>query len=257
MSLGNVVHEVAAEAIQRVRGGGTEPTIAELIQQGRDRLNRIWVQSQRREDWERRPGASTMLIEFYRGPGPSSDLVSRIRDRLYDCLRHLPGTESFREAVEAPEMEVKEVDRLDAFPLEGVKVYAQPDLLYRLGDAWRIVDWKTGGRADAYAGQLRTYAVYLRARKDLAPGPIIGRLEYLAEGEAVSVPISDREIADERAKILDSVANMRTYLEDPLRNAPRPRDAFPLAEDTRTCPRCNFFELCEDELTARGGVGPF
>ena len=257
MTLGNVVHEIAASALGRVRGGEQPPSGPELIEEGRGRLNRIWVLSQQHEAWERSPGRHPMLMEFYRGNGPSGDLVQQIRDRLYDCLRHLPESESFREAVEAPRVEIREVDRLDFVELEGVKLYAQPDLLYRLGDAWRIVDWKTGGRAGGHAPQLRTYALYLRMRGDLPPGPIIGRLEYLKDGEALSLPISDRDVAEERQAILDSVAAMRTYLEDPIRNAPKARESFPLAEDRRRCPTCNFYELCEEELAAAEPAGPF
>jgi CRISPR/Cas system-associated exonuclease Cas4 (RecB family) len=257
MTLGNVVHEIAASALGRVRGGEEPPTGPQLIEEGRGRLNRAWVLSQQHEAWERSPGRHPMLMEFYRGSGPSGDLVQRIRNRMYDCLRNLPSSESFREAIEAPRVEIREVDRLDFVELEGVKLYAQPDLLYRLGDAWRIVDWKTGSRADSHAAQLRTYALYLRTRKDLPAGPIIGRLEYLKDGEAVSLPISDRDVAEERQSILDSVAAMRTYLEDPLRNAPKAREAFPLAEDRRRCPTCNFFELCEAELAATETAGPF
>jgi len=257
MTLGNVVHEIAASALGRVRGGERPPTGPELIEEGRGRLNRIWVLSQQHEAWQSSPGRHPMLMEFYRGNGPSGDLVQQIRDRLYDCLRHLPESESFREAVEAPRVEIREVDRLDFVELEGVKLYAQPDLLYRLGDAWRIVDWKTGGRASGHAPQLRTYALYLRMRADLPPGPIIGRLEYLKDGEALSLPISDRDVAEEKQAILDSVAAMRTYLEDPIRNAPKARESFPLAEDRRRCPTCNFYELCEEELAGAEPAGPF
>ncbi len=257
MALGSVVHEIAASAVQRARGGGAAPTPAQLVEEGRTRLNRIWVQSQRREEWERAPNRIPMLMEFHRGTGPGRDLIERIRDRLHACLRNLPSAESFREALEAPQVEVKEIDRLDFVELEGVKVYAQPDLLYRVGDAWRIVDWKTGARGEGYVPQLRTYAVYLRERTDLPRGPVIGRLEYLESGDSVTVPITDRDIADERGRILASVENMREYLANPARNEPKPRESFPLAEDTRHCPRCNFYELCEDELAMRGETGPF
>lgn len=198
-----------------------------------------------------------MLMEFYRGTGPDRDLIEKIRDRLYACLRNLPSSESFREATEAPQVEVKEVDRLDYIHLDGVQTYARPDLLYRLGDAWRIVDWKTGSSAPGHAAQLRTYAVYLRAREELPGGPIIGRLEYLAGGDAVSVPITDREILEERQSIQDSVSAMRTYLEEPLRNVAKPKESFPLTEDRRWCADCNFFELCEAELAATPAAGPF
>lgn len=257
MTLGNVVHDVAAEAIQRVRGGGDVPSGPELIEAGRSRMNRAWQQARQREEWERNPGRHPMMMEFYRGTGPSQDLVVKIRGRLYGCLRHLPASDSFREAVESPQVEVKEVDRLDYLDLDGIKLYARPDLLYRLGDAWRIVDWKTGGRAAGHAAQLRTYAVYLRERRDLPAGPIIGRLEYLSDGESISVPITDRDIAEERRAIQDSVENMRTYLAEPLRNAAKPMGEFPLTDNRRWCASCNFFELCEDELAATENTGPF
>jgi hypothetical protein len=257
MTLGNVVHELAADAIHRVRGGAPPPDVADLIRQGRDRLNRTWLMSQQRDEWERRPNSVTMLMEFYRDTGPSRDLIESIRDRLYACLRHLLSSESFREAVEAPMVELKEVDRLDFVEVEGVKVYAQPDLLYRLGDAWRIVDWKTGNRHSSHARQLRTYAVYIREREDLPPGPVIGRLEYLASGEHTSVPIADRECTEERQRILDSVDAMRTYLVDPVRNESKSRQSFSLREDTRRCPVCPFFELCEMEIEEGDMAGPF
>jgi CRISPR/Cas system-associated exonuclease Cas4 (RecB family) len=257
MTLGAVVHQLASTALQDVRGGGGSPDAADLIRRGRARLNRAWLESQQRTQWERRPKALTMLLEFYRGSGPSRDLVETVRDRLHTCLRNLLESVSFREAAEAPLVEVKEVDRLDFTELDGVKLYAQPDLLYRLGDAWRIVDWKTGSRNRSHAPQLRTYAVYLRSRSDLPVGPIIGRLEYLAVGEDVSVPIGEREVAEERGRILDSVSAMRSYLADPVRNEPLPRERFPLREDAQRCPECPFFELCEDELLERGDSGPF
>ena len=256
MTLGNVVHDIAAEAIQRVRGGEV-PSGPELIEAGRARLNRAWQLAQRREDWERSPGRHPMLMEFYRGTGPSQDLIVMIRERLYTCLRNLPASESFREAAESPQVEVKEVDRLDHLDLGGIKLYARPDLLFKLGDAWRIVDWKTGGRAAGHTAQLRIYGVYLRERADLQGGPIIGRLEYLSTGESISVPITDRDIGEERQSIGDSVAAMRTYLEEPLRNAAKPMDQFPLTDNRRWCSGCNFFELCEDELAATADSGPF
>lgn len=257
MLLGHIVHELVGIAISRVRGGSKPSTAADLIAAGRDRLNRAWQESRRRQDWERSPGQLTMLMEFYRGSGPSRDLIERIRDRLHACVRGLLAAESYREALEAPIVEIKDVDRLDFVEVEGVKLYAQPDLLYRLGDGWRIVDWKTGGRHESHAPQLRAYAVYLQEREDLPAGPIVGRLEYLSEGDATSLPIPDRDVAAERRRILDSVSAMRTYLEDPLRNAALPREQFSLTEDTRRCPYCPFYELCEGELLATREAGPF
>ena len=57
--------------------------------------------------------------------------------------------------------------------------------------------------------------------------------------------------------IADSVAAIRTYLADPVRNESLPRERFPLKEDTRRCPQCPFFELCEVELQEADVAGPF
>ncbi|HEX9691711.1 MAG TPA: PD-(D/E)XK nuclease family protein [Gemmatimonadales bacterium] len=258
--LGGVVHDLAADAIRGARGGERPLSAEELITAGRQLLNRAYAQSKRLKDWKRRPKSLTMFHEFYYGDGPPKSLIERIKEKLVTCLQNLLESQSYREALQAPYVEVKEVDRgPEFFTLRGHTVYAQPDLLYRAGDGvYRVVDWKTGQEdEDLHPLQLRTYALYVTSRADLKPGPIAGRLEYLFTGNAEAVELGEPAIREEEQEILDSIAMMRTYLADPDTNEARPLEAFPLREDTSHCRYCKFFELCQVEIEGAEASGPF
>ncbi|MFQ5679837.1 MAG: RecB family exonuclease [Gemmatimonadota bacterium] len=259
MLAGSVIHELASEAILLARGGKVPPTAESLIARGRERLNRAYVESQRRAEWERRPKARTMLHSFYYGTGPSDRLIHTIREKLVTCLANLLQSGSYREALAAPFVEVREVDRPASFRLEGYEVYVQPDLLYRGGDGrYRLVDWKTGARDELHPEQLRAYGLYVRAREDLEDGPIEGCLEYLLTGERECRPLTEADLEEERREILDSIDAMRGYLASPERNEPFPRERFALRPDLERCPACRFYELDEAEIEAAAGErGPF
>lgn len=49
----------------------------------------------------------------------------------------------------------------------------------------------------------------------------------------------------------------RKYVADTDSKAPLPRDHFPLIRDTKWCLRCNFYELCEQELASSARKGPY
>lgn len=256
--LGNVVHDLAAEAIRRATGGGERPTVQGLLRAARDRLNRAWVDSKRRADWERRPKSRIMLHEFYYGPGPSGQLIAAIREKLETCVAGLLESTSYREALEAPFVEVKEVDRPDFFVRDGVTVYARPDLLYRRGGGeYRLVDWKTGEEREGDARQLRIYALYLRSRSDLESGRVVGCLEYLRSGGRLELELGEDACAEAEREIRDSISAMRSYLADPETNEPLPLERFPLRPDTSRCRFCNFYELDRAEIEGKPPPGPF
>jgi len=256
--VGSIVHELASEAILRARGGQEPIELDALISAGRGRLNRAWAESQDRASWERFPKRRIMLHEVYYGSGPSGPLIETIREKLTSSLEGLLRSVSYREAAEAPYIEVKEADRLDSFVLDGVTIYAQPDLLYRRGSGEvRIVDWKTGGERDGDVRQLRAYALYVRSRVDLESDSITGVLEYLGEGTRSEAPIPQSLSDEEANSIRDSISMMREYLFDPNLNVALPKDHFPLRTDLDACRFCEFYELDREEIEQRIPSGPF
>ena len=258
MVFGGIVHDLVAEALRESAGGRSAPTLADLVDRGRQRLNTAWVQSRNRDEWELRPKRLTMLHEFYYGGGPHGDVVRSLRDKLPLCLENALSSASFREAIAAPRVEVKEVDRGDVLEIDDVKIYAQPDLLYRLGDgSYRIVDWKTGAPYEKDAAQLRVYALYLAARHDLPDGSIVGVLEYLGTGQRRETLIEPGELQRERQSIRDSIAAMRQYLADPATNEPLALESFPMRDDSSICERCPFYELDRAAIGSARAPGPF
>ena len=256
--VGGAIHELAADAINGARGGERPLTAEELFQAGRDKLNRAYAQSKRLKDWKRRPNRVTMFHDFYYGTGPSKGMIDKIRDRLRVCSENLLESESYRAAVQAPFVEVKEVDRgPEFFMRDGYTIWAQPDLLYRTGDGeFHVVDWKTGRADETHALQLRTYGLYVQSREDLEPAAITGRLEYLLNGSGEMVPLKQEDLEAEEREIRDSIAMMQKYVADTSTNEARSKDEFPLRDDTSECRYCKYYELCEDEI-AGAVAGPF
>lgn len=256
--LGEVLHDLFARTLREVRGGKAAPAAEDLVQAARGRMNQAWAQSKRRQEWEARPKDLVMLHEMYYGPEPSDERFAALRGRLGHAVAGFLASRSFREAASAPFQELRDVDRQGHFEVDGTRVYAQPDLLYKLGDGtWTIVDWKTGGEGEGHAVQLGIYGLYLRAGHG-ASGPIAGRLEYVAEGRREDVALDDAALDAAEREIRDGIAAMRGYLDDPDANRPRPIEAFPLREDRRDCPWCSFYELCQPEIEGGSGLdGPF
>jgi predicted RecB family nuclease len=254
--VGEVLHALFGEALRDVRGGKPAVAADTLFNEARRRLNVAYAESKNRKAFEAEPKGRAMLHELYYGTELADSRIDAMRRRLRAATEGFLASPSFREAGAAPFQEIKGIDHEGHFELDGTRIYAAPDLTIRRGDGtWVIVDWKTGAGDEAHATQLGVYGLYLRHRHGVR-GPVAGRLEYVSEGTSEDVAIDEAALEFALREIRDSVAAMRAYLDDPAANRPRPREAFPLRDDRRACPQCNFYELCRPEIEA-GLEGPF
>ena len=256
LELGGAIHSAAAFAIQSARSRSGIPSLDTLLTKARNDLNRAYQESQDREAWARRPRYRKMLHEFYYGTGLSDRAIEDTRQRVNACLTNLLASRSFREAIAAPYVEIREVERFDTFDFEGTAIHGVPDLLYRQGnDTWTVSDWKTGQEYVDW-NQLGVYAMYVRERYAVPASNILGRIEWLATGKADEHAFSEDELETCKASIRDSIAAMLGYLLEPATNKPRASDTFPLKDDASLCRYCKFYELNEEEI-ASGRPGPF
>ena len=257
LEIGGAVHEVASTAIHRARSGAAAPTADDLYDMARNRMNKAWIDSLDRPAWERSPRWRRMFHEFYYDTGIGDDEIAGARDTLRTCIANLLRSKSFREAVAAPFVEVRNVEELTTFYIDDTPVYAVPDLVYRKGgDVWTVVDWKSGKIRDDDTDQVLVYALYVRELHG-ARGPDIDvRVERLASGTADKYAFTQQDIDDGIDAIRDSIDAMKTYLTDPAANSSIEKVDFPLRSDTSACKSCKFYELDWNEIGSTR-PGPF
>lgn len=137
----------------------------------------------------------------------------------------------------------------ESFQLDGIKVYAIPDYVYRKGDRLQIHDWKSGKVKTSHEAQLTLYGLWAREKHGVPPDRVDIWIEYLATGEVKPLTITEADLDDVRARIAASVAEMADYLVDGdlARNEPLPQEDWDLTLDFRSCRQCNFLELCRQD----------
>ena len=137
------------------------------------------------------------------------------------------------------------VERKSHFLLDGLKVYAVPDLVVRQNGHVRIFDWKTGSTDLAeHRIQLGIYALLATDRWTATPeeieavayNPVVDRRETFA--------YSADELETLRDFVRDSADEMLFPLEDPERNDPGDGSAFDCAENPEPCATCPFLRVC-------------
>ena len=141
LEMGGAIHSAAAFAIQSARSRGGIPSFDTLHDKVRHDLNQAWTDSHDRSAWGRGPRRRKMFHEFYYGTGISDPAIEESRQNVRACLTNLLASQSFREAISAPHIEVRQVENMVTFDIDGTRIYGTPDMLYRLGDdTWTVTD---------------------------------------------------------------------------------------------------------------------
>jgi hypothetical protein len=292
MRLGISLHARAAECAVALRERIKMPSLLTMRQRTSSDMRYVWVSARDRyEEWLRAPKHVPMLLEtHYRRPLLPA-FVSGVRERLERGLITLHGLGLWSELAACAPSDILTVDSLTSYALPDpgggpdVKVWAAPDLVMRVepGKPFEVVDHKTGGalrdgRSFTLAvEQLMTYAVYLRrGAKVLRPDESCrGRLILLGDGSEHEFPITPSDIDAAEARIHAGVAAMATTRGCAALAATTARDdlsstatalereavierarrsAYPMTSVISRCQRCNFLELCRDELNAAGAA---
>ncbi|TCW40523.1 PD-(D/E)XK nuclease superfamily protein [Laceyella sacchari] len=241
---GEVMHRLAHVALQRWERERALPGEEELQHIARMLLNQAVRDSRDPVEWWEMPTRRTMLHELYYGGTLPAVLIAELKERLPLCIRHLLQSTSLRERCDSATAETVEAEHLSKWILEETKVYVKVDWIYRVGEKWVVVDWKTGEKEDAHATQLKWYGLYLHQCYHVPLSQIELRAEYLLTGECEQFGITEQDMDEALGRMHASVREMRELLADPDRNAPLPEEAFPPTSDEQTCQWCNFQEVC-------------
>jgi hypothetical protein len=106
--------------------------------------------------------------------------------------------------------------------LNGAVVSGAVDLLYRNGDEWVVVDYKTDRGVDAgvlrerYTPQGAAYAVAVEAATEGVVGEVVFVAAAAADGLVVTVPVDDELRALARSEVDAAVGEGRAVRADEL-----------------------------------------
>lgn len=242
---GDALHQVAEMHIRQWQGKNHLFSYQELFGRVRNMMNQAVLESKNVEQWWEAPKKRKMLVEMYYYNQLPAKVVGAIKDRMDTCLTHLLDSESLQEIITDPRVEILEMEKLNTIFVRGEKVYVKLDVLYKLGDRYIIVDWKTGQEDESIEEQLYLYAYYLTREMGIPLEQIEIRTEYLLAGICKKTYVTEANLEEIEEKIVTSTADMKSYLQDPAANQPLGVRDFEGAANPRSCRFCNYRQLCE------------
>ncbi len=217
-------------------------------------LARLWQESVDKA-WMREAKRCCLHEHYYPEFCGKEDLEMKkeVAAAVQSCLKHfeqqiLPQLKEVRPEDEVPIAVVGKGDA-EHFELDGLKIYAIPDYVFRRGDLLEIWDWKSGRPKEEHADQIRLYALWAGRKHGIPPERIQLKLIYLQEGGIEEVEVEAEHLYEVGQRIAESVEDMRQYLiaEDLQKNEAMPKEEWELCYEPAFCKRCGFWELCKQE----------
>jgi len=242
--LGQQIDERARELEAAARSGKPLPSAEELEARTREALRQAWKVSQAgRAAFEDRPSKVVMLRSLYleQDTQPETD---RLNEKAGPCMAGLIATPHWERLRACGDAGRIEIPAFASFDLDGLKVFAAPDLAYVNEGTLRVIDWKSGREDDTNPMQVLLQMWWaLGTYPELEGLAIHGHLEYVYAGRTEPVDPAPDFKAEAAETVREGVARMRALASDPERNIPLEMDAFERRE-SGLCRTCNFLPIC-------------
>jgi len=247
MWAGERVHECIERTLKNLRRGITVLSPEKIIEVTISQMREDYRSSLAKNYWKK-PKSCALFEHEYQVPVPAE----RWRETaagVAECLRHFYASALFASLRALPRGAWLQVEELDQFMLDAVKVWAKIDCSWREGALVRICDWKTGrSLSEENTLQLVCYSLYAYEKWGAAIENVRPAEYYLLVDRMQDYQVSAGDVEDAKAYIRGSVADMQSLLADATRNAPLAEGAFEKTDDLRSCRRCNFVGVCRPEL---------
>ena len=246
---GNVVHAQIRDVLRNIQAERAVDGDA-ILRRAHQLMQRDWLYSRSKSYWEegkRRPDFTGLVEHEYDEPVAAEEW-RRNWQTVEQGLRWFldsPWIERARALKPHQWLEVDEGAQKSNFDMEGVKVFAIPDFVFR-DDAGRItvVDWKTGKMRDGYEDQVVGYALYLAHRYRVTPESVRCLLVFVNQGEEVEVSVDAGTLKRYHLLFEESVRSMQALLQNAAQNVPADAAEFPKTDDLKECARCAFRRAC-------------
>ena len=250
MLVGEAFHDVVAEVLAH-RSPAAPGVPVEQLRIDMERRLRKCIRESRNRDWARygNPKRYTNLFEDYYGTGVDEIAEEKALQEIRECVDGFARSPYGRRAFSIPGDRIVIIDPRNfddkRFALDGIAVYASPDLIARdaAGDM-HIVDWKTGRPDKAKLAQLSVYGLFVREKFGAPLERMTAHLVYVRTGETERHGDLAAGASEARRMVKTYVDDVRGRLTDVENNLAADMGRFPMTTDTRLCRRCNFRELC-------------
>lgn len=258
--IGDIVHEVAKEAIDGLQAG-LDTSLKTLAQRAVALVAKS-KRAQALELWRKDPKRAPMLIEEFYG-GVEYDREEVYADIQAEAVRKVrllwetPHFVHLRDLAEADlplgVLYCEEKRRLtrDVVGVGKVVMWAALDLAYAVDGAVTIVDWKTGSPSDYDERQGWVYGHIVQSQAEVPIDLIACNVVYLDHpDESLVFPISDEVGAAAREAIDEGSRQAAQYVVggNITTNQPLPIESFPMVdEDSGKCTYCEFRRMCGRE----------
>jgi hypothetical protein len=166
-------------------------------------------------------------------------------ERVSIAIRNFMASDLWQEIQALPDDAFLSVERRAHFLLDGLKVFAVPDLVLRRKGTVAIYDWKTGTATPAeHRVQLGIYALLATDRWTSSPAEIEAHVYNPVLEQRETFVYSAHDLESLREFIRDSADEMLFPLEKPDTNDAGNGDNFDCTENEEPCKTCPFLRAC-------------
>lgn len=246
---GHLVHDVICRVLGDVRAGRKYDAQA-LMLGAHEAMQSDWRHSKKGPRTKKGSRGFWGLLEHeYREPLPRAEWSALWR-ATKACLEAFFSSglvDSFGKLSpdEWLELDTAASEGPPSWELDGVRIYAIPDVVVLEGGVPVVYDWKTGKPKPEDRRQVLGYALYLEHRYSIRPTAVVAKAVYLADGARQDVfSTSQESLNTHMARLRQEIATGRKLLADVERNTPLPIGAFKQTEYGAACRSCPFRRLC-------------
>ena len=243
MWAGTKVHESIESTLRKIRQGISISEPETLIDTAIDEMRSEFRSSREKRYWVY-PKSCALFEHEYGIQVPDSAWRDNA-DVVRTSLSNFYGAPVFAELRGLPADRWLETEEFSSFDFEGTRVMVVLDCSFRTDEGITIIDWKTGRSMEGEGSvQLSCYALYAH-RKWGVDLDRIRLVEYnLPEDLPVPHKVSPDDLEGTKRTIRESIATMRSRLDDPETNRPGPEETFPFTPFEKECRWCNFHRVC-------------
>jgi CRISPR/Cas system-associated exonuclease Cas4 (RecB family) len=243
--MGDLVHAVIEDFLEEFRKGKLASS-EELLKAADARMRKEYRDSLEQR-YRQDPGRYTGLVEHENSLQIREKQWKNIHENVMTCAANFYYTDFYKKYIVPDCKDILRIEKLDSFEVDGIKVYARPDVAVKSEDALKIIDWKTGAQNDEHEFQLCYYTLYGVHKLNTPMDKITTSLVYLKDNTKTETVMNAQKLENARQYLKSTFSEMKAFEESALRE-PDP-GSLPAAKALSTCALCRFQKICRTRLS--------